>query len=62
MIDRRLEEHCRRRIGVCGWEIKGELEGEAAVGGVRRAGDGGGPIEEIFARGEGGDGRGGREH
>lgn len=59
VIDRRLEEHGWRAVGVVGGELHGQLEDEAIVGGVGGAIDGGGPDGHVLVVGEGGDtGRG----
>lgn len=55
MINRRLEEHGRRRIRIRGAELHAELEDEGLVGGVGRAVDGGGPVRHVLGGGEGGD-------
>lgn len=63
VIDGRLEEDGGRRVGVVGRECEGELEGEAGVGCLRGADNGGGPVHEVAVGvGEGGDAGRGREH
>ena len=48
MEDGCLEQDCWWGIWVGGGKLEGELEGEGSIGRVRRAGDGGSPVEEIF--------------
>lgn len=45
-----LEQNCRWGVWIGGWKLEGELEGEGSVGRVKRAGDSGSPIEQIFWR------------
>ena len=46
-----LEQDSRWGVWIRGWKLKGELEREGSVGRVRRAGNGGSPVEKIFWRG-----------
>lgn len=48
MVDGCLEEDSGRHIRVCGRKVEGELEGEAGVGSIVRAGDCSGPQEQII--------------
>lgn len=63
VVDGRLEEHGRRRIGIVAGERERELQFQAVVGSVGRPGDGRRPREKVaICVREGGDPRGGREH
>lgn len=63
MVDGRLEEHRRGRIGVVCGEGEGQLQGEVLVRRLGRTNDGRRPREEVaICVGEGGDARGRREH
>lgn len=63
MVDGSFEEHGRRRVRVVIGEGERELEGEALVGGLGRAGDGRRPGEQVAVRvREGGDAGRGRQH
>ena len=48
--DRGLEQNRRWSVRIRRWKLKGELEGKGSVGCIRRAGDRGSPVEEIFWR------------
>lgn len=63
VVDRRLEENGRRRVGIVVGECKGQLEYQALVRGLGRTGDGRGPGQEVaIGVREGRDAGGGRQH
>lgn len=62
MVDGRLEQHFRRRVGVVIRVGEGEFEGFVGVGGLGGALQGRVPVCHVAAGGEGGDSRGGLGH
>ena len=48
MVYWRLEEHIWWGVWIIGWEVEGELEGQAGVRRISRTGDGTGPEEKIL--------------